>query len=61
MLQARRVCVEAPKGKGQPSEMLVLNMEDPRARWVVFFQDPEGKLKAVEFAAGGSAVVLEDR
>ena len=53
--------MEAPKSEGQPSELLVLNMEDPRARWVVFFQDPEGKLKAVEFAAGGSAVVLEDR
>jgi soluble P-type ATPase len=53
--------LEAAKVEGEKKELLVLNMEDPRARWVVFFQDPEGKLKAVEFAAGGSAVVLEDR
>jgi hypothetical protein len=55
------VSLEGAKVEGEKRELLVLNMEDPRARWVVFFQDPEGKLKAVEFAAGGSAVVLEDR
>jgi hypothetical protein len=53
--------LEGATVEGEKRELLVLNMEDPRARWVVFFQDPEGKLKAVEFAAGGSAVVLEDR
>ena len=55
------VGLEGAKGEGEKSELLVLNMEDPRARWVVFFQDAEGKLKALEFAAGGNEKVLEDR
>lgn len=53
--------LQGEKVEVEKRELLVLNMEDPRARWVVFYQDAEGKLKAVEFAAGGSAVVLEDR